>query len=731
MNTRKLICLLLFLALLPLTAGAQPTASFAPGINLSERFDPPHRNLAALTAFDGQVVFADNNYLYVAAPDGQTHRKPLNDFFGPVREGGYRAPAFAQDEKCLALLDTQSGALTWVDLSGGAPAPGAKVALDWQDYIADMGNYVQVEAPVQFALAGDTLYALDARGATLTRFALDTGEKLPALSITAQAIVPYRNGKLLLVQALPGPDGQETVPTLMVYDPQLDTASPAQTLAAGQLGSISYDPASDTLLAAHGDVVYAYPALNEGQPCATLPQNNFFMEYLPIAALPGQLMAVGTRDNIYLKSADAAAFAEKTPLTLLLAADRNEGLNQAANAMENVALTVRQDYLSPLEFAQMMVAGDIEHDLYWVNLSAVDFASLMKKGYAADLSGSAKLTQAHRRLYPQVQQAVSHGEGIYALPMSATGIMLLGEDSFTFDDNGQPTLRTLDDLLSYMQAWPEAMAGEHPDMVPYQGYEVQYGAHELALQTYIDSCIGTGQELSFDTPQLRQLMERLAVMDWGVLDVGNEDYAAPIVFSNEWLMSLRQFNGDGRDSHDYFPFLLSLTPDTPAVLPLEVSCVFINPRSPHQDAALEFIEALLDAMPDDARIMLHEQENTPVENPSYQQTLAEYKDLLVRKRAALDAATGGERAELKAWLQRAEQHFEDMKDTQRWLISEQNIRDYRALAAHPYVRQYNGEYLGARTALEMLSQYTGGSIDLDRFLSDIQSRLNLIRNESL
>ena len=126
----------------------------------------------------------------------------------------------------------------------------------------------------------------------------------------------------------------------MVYDPQLDTASPAQTLAAGQLGSISYDLASDTLLAAHGDVVYAYPALGEGQPCATLPQNDFFMEYLPIVALPGQLMAVGTRDNIYLKSADAAAFAEKTPLTLLLAADRNEGLNQAANAMENVALTV-------------------------------------------------------------------------------------------------------------------------------------------------------------------------------------------------------------------------------------------------------------------------------------------------------------------------------------------------------------------------------------------------------
>jgi hypothetical protein len=76
MNMKKLMCLLLLLALLPLTAGAQ-TAAFAPGMNLSERFDPPHRNLAALTAFDGQVVFADNSQLYVATPDGQTHVKPL------------------------------------------------------------------------------------------------------------------------------------------------------------------------------------------------------------------------------------------------------------------------------------------------------------------------------------------------------------------------------------------------------------------------------------------------------------------------------------------------------------------------------------------------------------------------------------------------------------------------------------------------------------------------------
>jgi uncharacterized iron-regulated membrane protein len=135
-------------------------------------------------------------------------------------------------------------------------------------------------------------------------------------------------------------------------------------------------------------------------------------------------------------------------------------------------------------------------------------------------------------------------------------------------------------------------------------------------------------------------------------------------------------------------------------------------------------------MPDDDRIMLHEQENTPVENPSYQQTLAEYEALLARKRAQMDAATGGERNELKAWLTRAEQHYEELKVTQRWLISEQNIRDYRALAAHAYVRQYNGEFLGARTAVETLSQYTGGSIDLDRFLGDIQNRLNLIRNES-
>lgn len=717
--------------LLPAPGRAADAAAFVPGSELSGRFDPPPRAIQALACFEGALYLASDS-LYALSADGGARVQPLDDFFGPAAPGAFRQCAFVQDEHRLGLLDTRTGTLAFLKTAADAPAPGERVQLSWDDYVTPMDGYTQVEAPRAFALAGDTLCALDSFGAPITRFDLRTGQKLPPARTSALRVIPYRDGRLLLIQAKEPGASEASGRTIAVYDPARDAAQAAGTLdaAPGALGDAAYDFAGDALLAVCGDIVYRCPGLADARACATLPLNDGFMEQLPIAALPGRLAAVATRGRIFVKDADPDAFARKTTLRMLLAADGAQGLSEAMNLSDGVNLSVRQARMDPLAFAQQMVTG-AEEDLFWVKLSQADFVSVMKKGYALNLADSAALREDHGRLYEQVRAAVAHGDGIYGLPMTACGIVLLGDEQIVFDENRQPRLRTLDDLLDFLARWQDAYAADHPGMTAFGDGQGRYALCRLALETYIDGCAAAGQPLHFDTPELRQTLARIEALDEGALaGGGGEDYAMPALFSNEWLMSPRLFDGDGRDSNTFLPLLLSVSEDRPAPLPMEVTCVFVNARTRHPKEALAFLEALAQCRSHDNRILLSDQDNEPVDNPRYAQIVSEHEALIARKRAELSALEGADRGELAAWLARAEQHHEEIKATQRYLISPDNIRAYRALAGHAFVRRFNGEAQGAQAAMDMLPQYTDGSLTLDMFLSEAENRLNLIRLES-
>ena len=701
---------------------------FAPGQEVGSLFDPPPRVIHALTSFEGGLYFVSGQ-LYCNKPGGQPHIQDLTDFF--KQQNNYFDFTFVQDSRRLGLLDKRTGALIFLDLSGDLPEPGQAVQLDWSDYTTGMDYYTQVEAPVCYALAGDILYALDGVGAPLTRFDLNSGQKLEPAGTAALSLLPYKDNQLLLIQA-----GDESgQPVLSIYKPHEDSAQAIRPLlpeggAPAALGNAFYDNESDTLLVSLGELVYAFPNLGEGQPCATLPRNDGFLEAVPLAGLPGNLAAVADRQKVYIKSADPEAFKNKTPLSLLLSTDNIRGLNEAMSLTDHVKLTVNEMSLSPLEFAQMMVNG-AEEDLLWVKLSRVDFVSLMKKGYALDLSMSPRLISHHQKLYPVIRQAVALGDSIYALPMTAYGTVLLGEDSFVFDEGKKPVLNSLSSLLDYVEAWPDAFGEEYPEMLPFGSSDTRNELYQLVMQTYIDGYLGNGQALAFDTQLLRELLMRLETMNLADLDrYRSEGYGMPAVFPNEWLMFLRLFSGDGRDSYNYYPFLLSPGEGLQASLPLEITCVFINAKTKYPEAALDFLEALAVSRGDDDRILMNQDDNQPVENPHYEQILADHQALMARRRAELGSMTNAQRAETESWLKRAANHYEELKLSQRYIISPEQIAAYRELAKHAHVRQYSGEHQGAQEALNILPQYIDGSITLDMYINEIESRLNLNRIEN-
>ena len=730
-----LITAILLLACLPCAPSARAEA-FTPGSDLAQSFSPPLRNIQSLAALGDHLVMADSRSLHTISPAGASSSLPMEAVLGPVQQPSYRQPLLIPGDKDLYLLDLQSGQLASLSLGNGGLAAGDLVQLDWEDYITRFEHYNQVEPPREFAVAGGSLYALEGQGTALLPFDLITGKKGEYAGTKAMKLISYKEGKLLLITLKDQGEGQPRVQMLSLFDPKADSANelgPITEEAGIHVpGAASYDLREDALLLALNDTVYRYDSLGPGLPCASLPLNEFYLEQMPLAALPGSRLAVASRDNVFVKSANPESYASQTQLNLLVSTDNPFGLNEAMNQADGILLKTDMRSLDALEFAQLLLTGESDYDLFWVKLHGVDLDSLIKKGYAADLSQSSTLQAAHRQLYPFLQEACGQEGRAYALPMTAHATVLLGEKRYAFDDKGQPLITSIQGFLDYLEAWQEGFGKDNPDMVSYRGYLMREGAFKLALNTYINQAMAQGEALDFDTPQLRAIFSRIDAMDWAGLGdrQDGEDYAAPALFDNEWLIYLRLMDGDGRDSHHYFPFLLAAEEGQRGALPLTVSCVFVNAKSKNIDKAIRFLEILSGNLQPDARILLREKDNNPVENPYYEQTLKDYRELLARKRQEMDQAPELEKAELASWLKRAEGYYEEMKESQRWQISPGQIAAFRQLAQNAFVLRYDSNAQGAQAAFDILPQYVDGSISLDQYITEIQNRLRLIQQEN-
>lgn len=719
--TALILCLLLALPALAAPLGA--------GQELSARLQEPMGEIQSMAWHEGCLWLTDARRLHLLDQEGHAQGELLDSLMGPVPPDNFRQVLLLPGEE-LALIDRRSGLYLPLRLEGGKPAAGDPVQLDWADFIIQHDGYQEVKAPAQLARAGGTLYGLMGPGEPLQRFDLKTGQALPPLSQSALLLLPYKAGQLMLVQE----EGEPAQRVIQRYDPEVDSLEPLSPVlpeeAPTKLFGGSYEPSSDSLYLAMEDGVRRYQGGKAGELCASLPYADYRPELLAVAALPGDLLAIANGRQAYLMNSTPEDYAGRRTLRLLLGADYAPGLNEAQGQLPDIRVELSRASLDALTLAQLLISGDDQHDLYWVKLSQVDFQSLMKKGYALDLSGSAALQQNHAALYPFLQQAVGDGKGIHALPLSAHVTVLLGEQGFVFDDQGQPRLHSLQDFLQYLSDWPERYGESEPGMLPYRGYEVRPGVYQLVLEAYAGSMLADGEPLSFDTPLFRGLMGQAEKLPWDAISGQDEDYYAPAIFDQELLHFLRQFNGDGRDSHHYLPFLLSAGEGKPAAMPLDVSALFINPRTREPEAALRLMEALLTQIQPDARAMLSPEANEPVENPLYPQQLQEQQRHIDQVQAALKKAGETERAELKARLDRLQAYLTQIEQQQRYLISEQNLTDYRALAQGAYLLQQNGEQQGLHAARKLLPQYAEGQISLEQFITEAEARLKLIRTEN-
>lgn len=729
---KRLLALLLtcLLALPPAGMAAdEPSAALVPGENLLDRFDARPYQVQAMAAWQDTLLMADYSRLFMLR-GGQAWAGRLNALLGHALAWRQVVPLPGEDG--LWLLDKNTGTLWPVDITAEGLTAGAPQALYWDDYRYPMGDYVEVDAPEHYAVVGGQLYALEGDGRVMAFDPAD-GQKRPSGLEGAQWLAAYPGGQLIMLcWQEDTPEGKPRSPMIRVADPVSGQARDIRPLLgdaqrALPVRAACYQPAGDTLYAQLGDTVYSYAGLGEGQPAALPPHDDMGMGNMPMAAMPGGVLVFATFRDVHVRAADAGDFVNRVTLNVLIGDLNSRGVNQAAGGLIGIDVQVTEQGISQEDLAQLMITKDDTYDLFWVNLSWLDFDRLMRKGYCVDLSASDLLRQNHAQLSPVVRRAAGGDQAVYALPVSAYATVCLQDSAFA----GQRPIHTLDDLVSFLERWPQDHAQAYPHMLPLSTEGLRHRAHAMVLGGYINGYIGSGRALTFDTPLLRQLFGRMAALDWAALGEDRSDeYVAPVLFDNEWMFSPSMMDGDGRDSHTYLPFLPAPEPGMAGALPLSVSAVFINPFSGHQPEAIALLEALVGHIPPDARLMLYHQDSTPVENPLYRQTLEDQQARVDQILFEAQQAAGDRRQELEESARRVAGHLEEMRHSARWLISAEQMAAWQAFSTHAFVVTRDGERQGAQAAMDVLVRYTDGQMNLEQFIQEAEGRLRLVREEN-
>lgn len=184
------------------------------------------------------------------------------------------------------------------------------------------------------------------------------------------------------------------------------------------------------------------------------------------------------------------------------------------------------------------------------------------------------------------------------------------------------------------------------------------------------------------------------------------------------------------EDFDYYSFLpLTLTDETPLYLPMQVDVMFINPRSQHLEAAIQYMELYMESLDTIELAMMCPDMNEPIENPYYEENLAEYQESIDSVLKALETCKEEDRQAYQDSLENLQTYMEKYKERQRYLADEESIAAYRAVDSQFFVLKPNIFYGDDDSLSQLFIRYMDGQISLEQLIQEGDAKLRLMQNE--
>ena len=683
----------------------------------------------------------------------------------PVPEGsdGYQAAYwdfFAGDESGLYAVSGEAGIIQRITVQDGAlAAQGEPVFFDTEDlleidtyedreyrYFKQTEAWMMAEGKFWFVLQDWQMppeqqyqfISIDASTGEVHRF------ETPYIRLAT----PYREGKFLVMaaderNAYDQETGEYKPVVISVFDPETDSLADYAAIAGTayhNVEDIHYDPEADVLYYIGGERIYRLTAGGEGEVAAYVPVSYLWSHNGgSVVAWVGDTAMVRSNTNglvgLFVRKADPAQVPAQA---LTVYGSYASGMhNKALAKLGDIPVVFSENvyYSSAQELGEALVSGECDIDVFRISLSYMDFTRLMEKGYCYDLTDTPAIKAFHDALYPMLQDAVSLNGRVYGVPVSMTAGSYMRADRRILEEIGLSAPTSFIGLCEFLNTWgEEEYYDTYSDYLPLSNLSGNYKAslYREALTLYRNYMAKTGQELTLDTPLLRQVFTAIAQVD--ASDYAEEidwsdDAAVDEYFSKQEVLA-NNYMGDITPSVRMYEenidlIFLPLTDDVEPAAGVQVEVFFVNPRSRNIDAALLYISAYIDALDNSDRIAMCPGLNDPVENANYAENVKYYEDSIAQLEAAVAEAKPADKVALEEQLALNREWYEEYKATGRYDISDESIARYREWAEHFVIETYD-PFTTSNTAFQ---RFVGGQIDLEQYIREAESVLWKIRNE--
>jgi ABC-type glycerol-3-phosphate transport system substrate-binding protein len=585
-----------------------------------------------------------------------------------------------------------------------------------------------------FCMEGDSVYYVTSDAMTtnsdLMRLDLTSG-KTGLVRSGIQLVVPYAPGVLLV-----GIDTMSPLGSLALLNIQTGSLEKKLELT-GNYRELYYDPTTDTTYLSRKGEIYASYAFNKPEAVARIP---ILSPVSDGALLAGGYLAIPYDDGVRIFSTDPKLL---TDMPLKIAGQTFdlpvEDFNTANPDVTFSFLDVYPE--TTMDLVMHMTGGDSAADVYALYLSGYNLNALYEKGYFAGLEDSEIIKNTVSAMYPFIKNELMRDGKIVALPF-ITQNRLNGYNPKAFEAVGlteKDVPKTYGELLDFVITWGGTYAEQYPSMSLF-GYGADPKLYKrIVAQSIVEeqmyACRRRGEPVKYDTPEMKELLEKLMAADFSVIDALMPDSTAnDYATLDDWPKQMFQiWNGasTGASYTDFFSYMpLELYENEQPVVLAEVQVLLINPYTQNYDDALRFVEYMAGNMFDITRYNLMPGENDPVRDPGFQ---AEWFDKEISDaEKALKEAKEEDKRNIQDRLDFLHTEYDQQKRFE-WLISKESIASFRALDPYFMLQKPNPMFgMGSNDEITDLfyNRFLDGQITVDQFLKEMDRKLRMIELEN-
>ncbi len=613
----------------------------------------------------------------------------------------------------------------------GAPAYGERLKLNRStiDPGANIRDMVLMDGTLYASIYS---YSQDSGREQLYSFDTTTGAMKKYKMTAAQIVLPYQDGKLLLVlydTMNMWDDVKNTYKRgeVVVFDPATEQATPFIALDNGHSGGsydgygVAYDENTGMLYYAMTNEIYSVGSDGKPRLCAYLPDDSYSFQANNNAALMNGSFAVLRSTGLFVRNTDPQYLA--TQRLVIGSFQMNETDKLAAAQMGvPVVLTGKSGY----DINDLLTADD-NVDIYCVSLKWCDLNNLMRKGYCYDLGQNDALAAYSNQLFPVLYDALSYNGTLYAIPYEVQADVF-GSSPPMFQQLGLEIPQTFDELCDFLTLWAQEYTGE-ADTHALNSTNHRSTLIRLALNTYQNSLQAADLPLTtVNTQEMRRMLEAVDHVPTDALDRQPSVLQTMYLLTDMYRITPGHIYYNRNDMYAQQALPLKMESEEVAPIPLHVYAYYINPRSKNIPLAMQYLEAYYAALTEPDWISLSFEHTQPLESKSYQQSIENIQQSIAALEAQLAAATDPLAVvTLREWVEDRQNDLKDHTQYNRYTHSPESIAAYHAYIQNAFV--VGPSPLNTDEFWVLTQRYANRQITLQQFLQEADAKLRMMQME--